>query len=113
MGLTTTISQTLSKGAINDENSFLNSIGKGIWDVVTNIPYEPTNSRIEKIKVKEFSGVRRQEQEEEKGYTNTLKSVVEIAMKSSLKEDNCGDDKSAENSNNEDINLMAKMFSKF
>ncbi|BAT97472.1 hypothetical protein VIGAN_09092600 [Vigna angularis var. angularis] len=95
------ISNTMSKGVIDDENyCFLNSIGKGVWDVVTNNPHEQIKTRIEKVKIKDFSRSRRLNQEE-KGYTNTLKSAAEIGTIY------------GENSENEETNLMAKRLSKF
>ncbi|WVZ06765.1 hypothetical protein V8G54_020111 [Vigna mungo] len=91
----------MSKGVIDDENyGFSNSIGKYVRDVVTNSSHEPIETRIEKVKVKDFSRSRRLNQEE-KGYTNALKSATETTMESE------------ESSETEETNLMANRFSKF
>lgn len=107
------ISQTMGKGAfVTEKCSFLESIGKGIWDAINNSSYEPTKTKIKKIEVKEFSESRRLKQEE-RGYTNNLKFTVEMITRSGSKEENCTEDQYAGNSNNGELDLIAKRFYKF
>ncbi|WVY93304.1 hypothetical protein V8G54_032392 [Vigna mungo] len=85
------ISQTMSKGVIDDENNgFLNSISKCVWDVVINSSNEPIKTRIARKKNKE-----------EKRYINTLESVAETITEF------------VESSENEETYFVAERFSKY
>lgn len=71
-----------------------------LWDVMINNPHEPMKIRIEKVKVKDFSKSRRENQEE-KRYMNTLKFFVRSTTEIT------------ESLENEEDDSMTEWFSKF